>query len=137
MRIKNNKDFYRKLHALEEDEEWYNNVGQESDLNVYMDDGNPEADVRTVIKDRKALKEIRKQLGVNPQAWRTGSKREAVRLQVTYYKNFCLSTAEISEILDISASTLRHNYLPFKPGEKISNDVRVELRDEWGRHVSN
>ena len=50
MRIKNNKDFYRKLHALEEDEEWYNNVGQESDLNVYMDDGNPEADVRTVIK---------------------------------------------------------------------------------------
>ena len=95
--------------------------------------------VRAVDKMWRVVipKEIRKQLGVNPQAWRTGSKREAVRLQVTYYKNFGLSTAEISEILDISASTLRHNYLPFKPGEKISNDVRVELRDEWGRHVSN
>ncbi|HAM86074.1 hypothetical protein [Limosilactobacillus mucosae] len=137
MRIKNNKDFYRKLHDLEEDEEWYNNVGRESSLNVYMDDGNPKAPVKDVIKGRRILKEIRKQLDVKPQSWRTGSKRDAVRLEVTYYANFGLSTAEISELIGIPASTLRHNYQPFKPGETINSDVRVELRDEWGRHVQN
>lgn len=56
MRVKNNQDFYRALHALEEDPKWFTHVGQESGLDQYIDDGDPQTDVKTVLEDRKRLK---------------------------------------------------------------------------------
>lgn len=135
MRVKNNQDFYRALHALEEDPKWFTHVGQESGLDQYIDDGDPQTDVKTVLEDRKRLKKVRKMLQVNPQAWRTGSKRDTVRLVVTYYARFGLSYKDMSGILHIPVSTLRHGYPPFKENEVINSDLRVELRDKFGKHV--
>ena len=125
MRVKNNQDFYRALHALEEDPKWFAHVGQESGLDQYIDDGDPQTDVKTVLEDRKRLKKVRKMLQVNPQAWRTGSKRDTVGLS---YK-------DMSGILHIPVSTLRHGYPPFKENEVINSDLRVELKDKFGKHV--
>ena len=48
--IKNNKDFYDKLHELEDlDPDWFIHVGQESRLNTYIDDG----DLNTALKEVK------------------------------------------------------------------------------------
>lgn len=49
---------------------------------------------------------------------------------------FDLSNKEISQILNIPESTIRHDYQPLKPGEKIHPKFEVELRDRFGKHLS-
>ena len=135
--IKNNKDFYDKLHELEDlDPDWFNHVGQESRLNTYIDDGDLNTAVKDVIKERNLLKEVRDKLQTDPQLWRSAAKKDAIRLLVTYYKRFDLSNKEISQILNIPESTIRHDYRPLKPGEKIHPKFEVELRDRFGKHLS-
>lgn len=72
----------------------------------------------------------------DPQLWRSAAKKDAIRLLVTYYKRFDLSNKEISQILNIPESTIRHDYQPLKPGEKIHPKFEVELRDRYGKHLS-
>ena len=49
--IKNNKDFYDKLHELEDlDPDWFIHVGQESRLNNYIVDGGFNTSIKDFIK---------------------------------------------------------------------------------------
>ncbi|WP_289461276.1 hypothetical protein, partial [Lactobacillus intestinalis] len=103
---------------------------------TYIDDGDLNTAVKDVIKERNLLKEVRDKLQTDPQLWRSAAKKDAIRLLVTYYKRFDLSNKEISQILNIPESTIRHDYQPLKPGEKIHPKFEVELRDRFGKHLS-
>ena len=135
--IKNNKDFYDKLHELEDlDPDWFIHVGQESRFNNYIFFWGLKNGVKDINKERNLLKEVRDKLQTDPQLWRSAAKKDAIRLLVTYYKRFDLSNKEISQILNIPESTIRHDYQPLKPGEKIHPKFEVELRDRYGKHLS-
>lgn len=138
MRIKNSKDFYLLLHELElEDPLWYQHVGAESKLNVYLDDGDLDTDQATIIANRKRLKRLREMIEVENsfRMWRTPGRRAAMRLIVTYYHNFGLKTKEISQLLKIPASTIRHDYPPLKEGELLDPGYKLALHDKYGRRL--
>lgn len=134
--IHNDKEFYRYLHQLEDqDDLWYEHVGMESKPNVYVDDGDVNVPVKVVFNERQLLKKLRKTLNPNPQIYRKKAKRDAIRLHTTFYSLFGLTNKEISILLQIPESTVRHDYRPLKPGEVLEGDFEVELHDKFGKHL--
>lgn len=134
--IKNLKNFYLKLHKLEKmDNEWWFHVGSESSPGIYIDDGSPKINGTLVAKERRQLKVIREMLGIHKRGYFSESQRDAVRLVVTYYKKFGLRNSEISQLLDLSESTLRHDYPALKDKEKLHPQIILKLRDQYGKEI--
>lgn len=130
MRIKNDQEFYDWLHELEDqDSNWFDNIGSELKLNQYVDDGNVQIDVAQIAKERRHLAKIRNRIGVNQSStWGSNSdNRNGVRIKVTIYRQYNLSYEEIAKILEIPASTIRHEYRELAPGEKIDVDLEALL----------
>lgn len=147
-RIKNNDDFYDKLHAMEDfDPEWFLHIGTETvrNSNQYAGAGkfdkrfSAKQNAKHTLKLRSMLQDVRQALHQSEveqqHPWRTGAQRDSIRLKVTIYRSFGLSYPEIGRIIGEKPSTIRHSYTPFKKGEKLKNDYRLILRDHNGRHV--
>lgn len=136
--IHNNEEFWQSLHELEEDPYYYEHVGNESRTNVYIDDGDPNVDVEIVARERRQLKKVRELLGLSTgikKKSRSNPKRSAIRLMVTWYRQFDLTYREIAKLLEMPYSTIRHDYPALKPQEKLKGDFTIELRDKFGRHI--
>ena len=129
MRIKNNQRFYDLLHELEDkDPNWHDHVGTELHLDEYADDGDPYTEVGVIKFERNRLKKIRELVEPEYHGWRTSSKRDGIRLFVTMYRQYRLSYAEISDLLGIPASTIRHDYHEAAVGEVLDGDYRLVIR---------
>lgn len=125
--INDSTEFYDLLYQLEDlDQDWFLNVGTEAGLNHYIDDGNIYVGAKTVGKERQLLKKLRKCINVGKRDWRNQEEVAAIRLSVTFYKNFGLSNREVSLILNVSESTLRHDYPALRPNEKITTKLKLE-----------
>lgn len=144
-RIKNNSEFYKKLHELEAlDENWIDHLGAETVRNSGNYAGAGEFDdkltnaenAKRTLQISAKLQEIRQTLPQEQHPWRTGAQRDAIRLKVTIYRNFGLSYPEISKILHEKPSTIRHSYKPFGKREKLKADYRLILRNDNGRHIT-
>lgn len=131
MRVKNSKKFYDWLHSLEDaDEEWYVHVGEELWTNKYSDDGDPLLTADQIIQERRTLALLRDEIDVKAEArngWRSAKQRDGIRLLVTVYRQYGLRYDEISKLLHMSSSTLRHDYRALEPGEIIDVDYRTVL----------
>lgn len=134
--LKKVNGFYEALHELyKTDPLWYQHVGDETSPGNYVDDGSLEVSGRLIFKERKQLDKIREMLGITKKTYRSLSQRDAVRLLVTYYRNFGLNNNQISGLLDFSESTLRHDYPPLKPDDKLHPAFVLKLRDRHGRVI--
>lgn len=128
MRIKNNEDFYEHLHEMEDqDSGWFEHVGNEVRLNVYADDGDPYTPVKLIQYERKQLRQIREFIEPEYHGWKNESKRDGMRLLVTLYRQYKLNYDEISKIIGIPASTIRHDYKELDYGEELHGDYRIKL----------
>lgn len=138
--MKNIRDipgFYDALNAeiFDDDPLWYQHVGIETSPGIYIDDGSMEVSGKMIADERKALAKVRELLGIKKKTYQQAPQRDAVRLVVTYYRKFNLSSREISQILEFSDSTLRHDYPPLKSGETIHPAYVLKLRDSFGKRL--
>lgn len=134
--IKDIPNFMKELNKLEnKDENWFLHVGAESSPGNYIDDGSLEISGKQISQERKQLSKIRKMLGINTRAYRTESQRDAVRLLVTYYRNFGLNNRQISPLTSLSESALRHNYPSLREGELLHPTYVLKLRNRYGRII--
>ena|SRR3712207_1455094 len=137
VKIKNNTKFYDLLHELEDsDPNWFENVGEERNLNQYIDDGAYDIPVEKIYRQRDLLKQIRMIMDTQSRSWKSNARRAGIRLYVTFYRQYGLSYEQISKIMDIPNSTLRHDYAELGFTELLKDDYRISLVDRYGNILS-
>lgn len=136
LRVKDIGLFYRTIHELESlFPNWWEVVGIETE-NGFIDTSNVDDDPAKIFRSRELLMILRDQLGVaKARQWRGAQRKNAIRLKVTYYANFGLKPKEIATLLNIPASTIRHDYPPLKDGEMLEPSYELQVHDKFGRHL--
>lgn len=138
MRIKDNDEFYDRLHELEDaDPEWFVSVGEEIELNHFTSPDR-HIDRQHVSTLRKNLKQLRQLIIKDEhQIYNHEADKIGLRLLVTLYQNYGLNTTEICQLLKMKPDTLNHQYPPLKSTEMIKHvaQFKVVLRDRNGHRL--